>query len=283
MFRLPLVVDFRDLWSTLPMDIFPTRLHRRAAHALEGSVLRKASRLIAVAPGMTTDLASAHGVEPDRAVTITNGFDPGDVARVHDARSTATRPFRLMYVGSINVHYNLEPLWLALRSLADAGDVTPDTLRLEFVGNLATSDVARHGLSDFVETSSFVPHDRVFDAFARADALLVVETPGYYARNSYAAKVFDYVLTGKPVIALVEAGGNTATLLERAGVGYIAEPNDSAAVRRAIVEVMKQKGAKPRSVDPHAPPLRDFNRQELVDRLASVLDDVVRTEPQGRW
>jgi glycosyltransferase involved in cell wall biosynthesis len=283
MFKLPLVVDFRDLWSTLPMDVFPTRLHRRAAQALEGSVCRKASRMIAVAPGMTSELAATHGVDPDRALTITNGFDPADLARVHDARGTAPRPFRLMYLGSINVHYNLEPLWNALRSLADAGEITPETLRLDFVGNLATSDVKQLGLADFVDTTPFVPRDRVFDEFARADALLMVETAGYYARFSYAAKVFDYVLTGKPVIALVEAGGNTATLLERAGVGHIVDPNDTDGVRRALVEVMKLKGAKPRTIDPDAPPLRDFNRQLLVDRLASVLDEVVQTEPQGRW
>jgi glycosyltransferase involved in cell wall biosynthesis len=283
MFRLPLVVDFRDLWSTLPMDIFPTRLHRRAAHALEGSTCRKASRLIAVAPGMTTELATTHGVDPERAVTITNGFDPADLARVHDARGTTARPFRLMYVGSINVHYNLEPLWTALRSLADAGEITPQTLKVEFVGNLAMSDVAQLGLADFVETSGFVPRDRVFDEFARADALLMVETPGYYARFSYAAKVFDYILTGKPVLALVEAGGNTAMLLERAGVGHIVDPNDMAGVRRVIVDVMKLKGAKPRAVDPDAPPLREFNRLALVDNLASLLDDVVQIEPQGRW
>jgi hypothetical protein len=30
-------------------------------------------------------------------------------------------------------------------------------------------------------------------------------------------------------------------------------------------------------------PLRDFNRQHLVARLASVLDDVAATEPRGRW
>jgi glycosyltransferase involved in cell wall biosynthesis len=281
--RLPLVVDFRDLWSTLPMPVFPTRMHRAAARKLEHSIVRKASRLLAVAPAMAEDLAATHGMSPDDAISITNGFDPADALRVRDARPPEPRPFRLMYTGTVHVHYNLQPLWSALRTLADAGEISPETLRVEFVGNLAASEVTRFGLDAFVEISSFVPHEQVFDALARADALLVVETPGYYARMGYAAKVFDYVLTGKPVIGLVEAGGNTETLLRQAGVGHTVEPTDEHGLVRVLRDVMKLKGAAPKRVVPDAEPLRAFNRRHLAAKLAAVLEDVVVTEPRGRW
>jgi glycosyltransferase involved in cell wall biosynthesis len=282
-FKLPLLVDFRDLWSTLPMPIFPSAWHRTAARKLEGRVLRSASRLIAVAPAMAEDLATTHGLAPERAITITNGFDPADVDRVRDERNGVTRPFRLMYTGTIHAYYDLEPFWLALRALLDAGSISADTFRVEFVGNLSPEEPKRHGLSELVEISGFVPHDKVFDAFARADALLLLETPGYYARYSYAAKVFDYVLTGKPVVSLVEAGGNTARLLERTGVGYLADPRDTAAIQRVLVDVLRFKNASPRKMNPSELPLREFDRDWLVARLASTLDTVVAEEPHGRW
>jgi glycosyltransferase involved in cell wall biosynthesis len=281
-FKLPLLVDFRDLWSTLPMPIFPTEWHRSAARKLEGRVLRNASRLIAVAPAMAADLADTHGLAAERAITITNGFDPADVARVRDDRNGERRPFRLMYAGTIHAYYDLEPFWLALRALYDAGKVSPDTFRVEFVGNLSPDEPKRYGVSELVELSGFVPHDEVFDAFARADALLLLETPGYYARYSYAAKVFDYVLTGKPIVSLVEAGGNTARLLEATGVGHFADPNDRAGIERVILDVLRLKGAAPQRMNPAEPPLRDFDRDHLVARLASTLDQVVDEEPQGR-
>ncbi|HEY0255212.1 MAG TPA: hypothetical protein VGC41_26975, partial [Kofleriaceae bacterium] len=147
--------------------------------------------------------------------------------------------------------------------------------------NLAMNDVRAAGVEPFVETSSYVPHDQVFETLGRADALLVVETPGYYARYGYAAKVFDYVLTGKPVVALVEANGNTARLLDATGVGYLAEPKDVAQIKRAITDVLPLGGQKPRAIDHDALPLRDFNRVHLVEKLAALLDEVV-SEPQGR-
>lgn len=281
-FRLPLVLDFRDLWATLPMPIFTTPVHRAAARRLEHAMVKHASRLIAVAPRMAEALAEAHDYPIERTVSITNGFDPADVMRVRDTR-TAGQPFRLVYSGSVHVHYDLAPLWQAIRELAVAGTIHPETFRIEFVGNLSMNDVKAGGVEPFVETSPFVPHDHVFETLGRADALLVVETPGYYARYGYAAKVFDYVLTGKPVVALVEAGGNTARLLEAARVGHLAEPGDVEGIKRAIASVLPYGGKPARDIDHDAMPLRDFNRVHLVEKLARLLDDVVTTEPKGRW
>jgi glycosyltransferase involved in cell wall biosynthesis len=277
---IPLVVDFRDLWSTLPMPVFPTPLHRAAAATLEHSIVRSASRLIAVAPAMARDLATTHAFAQEHAISITNGFDPADAARVHDTRSSGPRPFRLMYSGTVHVHYNLEPLWLALRALAREGAITPETFRVEFVGNLAMSDVRAHGLEPFVESKPLVPHDQVFAELARADALLVVETAGYYARYGYAAKVFDYVLTGKPVVGLVDVGSNTEQLLRAAGVGYCVPPEDASGLEAVLRSVLALKGATPRPVDAESLPLREFNRRHLVAKLAAVLDDVVDHDPR---
>jgi hypothetical protein len=185
-----------------------------------------------------------------------------------------------MYSGTVHVHYNLEPLWLALRALAREGAITPETFRVEFVGNLAMSDVRAHGLEPFVESKPLVPHDQVFAELARADALLVVETAGYYARYGYAAKVFDYVLTGKPVVGLVDVGSNTEQLLRAAGVGYCVPPEDASGLEAVLRSVLALKGATPRPVDAESLPLREFNRRHLVAKLAAVLDDVVDHDPR---
>lgn len=280
--RLPLVVDYRDLWSTVPLDLFASPLHRSAANRLERSIVRKASRVIAVAPAMAADLVRAHELAPEDAISITNGFDPADLGRVRDQRD-ADEPFRLMYTGTVHSHYNVEPFWRSLRALADAGVVTPSSFRVEFVGNLALEEPKRYGVDQFVDVKPFVARDQVFGHLARADALLVVETAGYYARSGYAAKVFDYVLTGKPVVGLVDLGGNTDTLLRAIGVGHTVATDDTAGLERVLREVIAAGRQPPRKIDPDAPPLRDFNRKHLVAALGKLLDDVASSEPRGRW
>lgn len=282
-FQLPLVVDFRDLWSTLPLDkAFATSLHRAAALRIERSVVRAASKILAVAPKMAESLAVAHGIPTTDAVSITNGFDPDDTERVVDRRSAQSGPFRLMYTGSVHLHYDLDPFWRVLKVLAAEGVIEPSSFRVEFVGNLALDEVRKHGLEAFVEVKPFVARELLFDELARADALFVVEARGYNDMG-YAAKVFDYLLTGKPVLGIVTTGGNTFRLLHDAGVGHCAEASDEASLRRQLESVLRLKGAPPREVDSDAEPLRPFNRRHLVAKLGRILDDVIATEPRGRW
>ena len=140
---------------------------------------------------------------------------------------------------------------------------------------MGPGEPADAGVSAFVTTRPFVSHSGVFEAFGRADALLLFEAPGYYAEFSYAAKVFDYILTGKPVLALIEAGGNTARLLESLEVAYLATPGDVAGFTAALSRVLATKGAPPRAIDPTVEPLRSFDRRHLVSRLAATLDATV--------
>jgi len=271
---LPLVVDFRDLWADLPHPVFATPLHRWLAARMERRAVAAASRITAVSARMAGHLAARHGRRPEEAVAITNGFDPADLARVRDERGPAGgRPFRLCYTGSVYGQYDLGPFLDVLGGLTRDGLASPETLRVEFVGNFPPEEAARRGLSGLVECRPHVPHAGVFDAFARADALLMIEAPGYWAEFSYAAKVFDYLLPGKPVLALVEPGGNSARLLEAAGLGCTAHPADRAAIRAALLEVMRLKGAPPKAMNISAPPLADFDRRRLAARLAAVLDE----------
>jgi hypothetical protein len=47
--------------------------------------------------------------------------------------------------------------------------------------------------------------------------------------------------------------------------------------------ILTLKGQPARHVDCDVPPLRAFNRNHLVAKLASVLDEVAAQEPEGRW
>jgi glycosyltransferase involved in cell wall biosynthesis len=271
---LPLVVDFRDLWSDLPYPVFPTPLHQRLSERMERRVVAAARRITAVSGQMAERLARRHGRRPEEAAAVPNGFDPADLAKVRDERGPAAgRPFRLTYAGSVYERYDLGPFLDVLGELVREGRATPETLRVEFVGNFPPEEAARRGLSAIVECRPYVPHAGVFGVLARADALLMIEAPGYWAEFSYAAKVFDYLLPGKPVLALVEPGGNSARLLEAAGLGRIAHPADRGAIRKALLECLALKGAAPKAMDITRPPLADFDRRRLAARLAGVLEE----------
>jgi glycosyltransferase involved in cell wall biosynthesis len=278
---LPLVVEFRDLWGDDPMASFVTPAHRKYCQWLERRIVRQAAKVVAVSEGMARRLADRHGRDPSDVASIPNGFDPACAPLARDDRPAGPRPFRLCYTGSVDKHHDLGPFFRALRRLLDDGSVTPETMRVQFVGNLSPQEPARWGVESLVEVEPTRAHREVFDVLAGADALFVLEAPGYWAEFSYSAKIFDYLLTGKPVLALIEEQGNSARLLAAAGVGRIAQPHKIDEIAAAIVGLLSLKGAAPRPVDIEQPPYRGFNRRHLTQKLAAVLDEAMesRQEP----
>lgn len=273
---LPLVVDFRDLWGDLPTADFPTRLHRRHAERLERACAGEARKIVAVSVRMADHLARRYHRLGDDVVSIPNGFDPADALRVNDTREAGQRPFRLCYVGSVYGAYDFSGFFDAMATLVQEGRATASTLRVHFVGNLSSEMPKRYGLSELFEIEPHVPHGRVFDVLNRADAHLVVENPSYWSEFGYPAKVFDYLLTGKPVLGLVEPGGNCGRLITEAGVGVIARPDDRDGIVRALLSLLARKGELPKRIDVEQPPLVAHNRRHLARRLADVLDSASR-------
>ena len=277
---LPLVVDFRDLWSDLPRPVFASSAHRRAASWLEGHIVRRASRVTAVSEGMAQHLERRHGGKDASAagkfVSIPNGYDPDDVARVVDRRDGEPRPFHLVYAGSSHEHYDLGPFWHALRELRDAGRIRAESFRVSFVGAMPVDDARSYGVAELVEVHPFVPHAEVFNHLARADAMLMLETPGYYRQMGSAVKVFDYLLTGKPVLALIEEGGPSARLLSAAGTGYVADPRKAEEIGKALLGLLGEKGLSPRAVNLSHSPFAEYDRVALTRALAAILDATVR-------
>jgi hypothetical protein len=269
--KRPHVVDFRDLWADVPWWDFPTPAHRAAAIQLERWVTRRAAQVITVAEGMTQHLRDRHSLDASRMSTVTNGFDESQLSRAVDRRN-GSGPLRLMFTGSVYGPHDFGQFFEALAQLRASGEISPATLRVQFIGNLSPEVPKSYGVEEFVEVESYVPRGQVFDRLGAADVLLLIEGKDYWANFSYPAKVFDYLLTGKVILALVEPKGNCARLLDEVGGHILGERDSAVDIARAIRDVLRRGHVPARAVDTTRPPLDRFRRRVLVERLAGVLD-----------
>jgi glycosyltransferase involved in cell wall biosynthesis len=276
MLGIPHIVDFRDLWSDSPSARFASDLHRRAVEKLERTIVRAAARVVTVSDGMSDHLAARHGVPRSQITTVTNGIDEDLLRLVRDER-TADGPLRLYYTGSIYAGYDVNPFFQALGELKRAGEINAETFRVHFVGNLSADAPRAHGVEDLVVSEPFVPREQVFAKLAAADALLAVEGGGYWAKFGYPVKLFDYLMTGKPILGLLEPGGNSARLVEQLGSHFLAQPHAVPEISAALRQLIRTRGAALRPVDLSAPPLSHFRRSALVGRLAQTLDAAMLT------
>jgi glycosyltransferase involved in cell wall biosynthesis len=145
------------------------------------------------------------GADPSRVFIVTNTpekkrFDEAAQAAV--ASVAADKPVELIYVGLVNASRGLDTVIDAVELHAKAGG----KLLLRVVGTGAQSayldrTVKERGLTELVRFEGWVENTKVPDMVARADAGLVPHHSTSHWQNTIPNKLFDYMATGKPVIA----------------------------------------------------------------------------------
>lgn len=268
---LPLVLDFRDLWTDLPFGEHASPAHAALLRALERRIVGGAYGLTTVSDGMSAHLRDRFQLAGDRVVTVLNGFDEAALAMIRDDRSAPDRPFTLCYSGAVYAAYDIAPLLRAIRTLADAGTISPRTFRFLTLGSFPRDAIAREGIAEFHDREGFIPRKDMFARFAGVDAFLVIEHGGYHATMGYPVKVFDYVLTGKPILGIVAPDGNCARLLRAIGMSELPE-NREEAIARSLANLLAAKGRAPAAVHVDRPPLSRFRRDHNARALAELLD-----------
>lgn len=274
--NLPLVIDYQDLWGDDPLWEWGSPLHRRMNQAMERRIIRRAEKVIAVSDPMAEHFRQRYPIRDGDVYSIPNGFDPETLSLVHDSRelSNPNRTKRICFTGSASGKTDFSALFGAIGDLAREGKVTPEQLRIEFVSNMTLDEPRRLGVADYVEVRPPVPHAEVFNVLARSDVLMMIEPPGYCVKYSYACKMFDYMLAGKPILALIEEGENSAPVIREGDLGWIAHPNDRPAVRAVLEAILAGERQQFRSVDILRNPWRRFDRKRQTEQLADVLEEV---------
>jgi glycosyltransferase involved in cell wall biosynthesis len=277
--RLPWVADFRDPW--VANELVRPEYRRGWAARAERAVVRAADLVVANAPGAARTFARAYPADRGKVVTLTNGFDPADPP---PPAPPANGSVRVLHAGELYAGRDPRPYLDAVAALR-AGGGPP--VRTCLIGRATPRGVAgfdlgeevhRRGLGGAVDLRGQVPYAEALGEMRRADLLLLLDTPG--RTEGVPAKVYEYMGSGRPVLALAEPGGDTAAVLRASGLLHrVAPPKDVPAIGRALAELAAAvRAGQPAVADPAA--LGRFTRASLAAELAAHLDRITRRGPR---
>jgi glycosyltransferase involved in cell wall biosynthesis len=276
---LPWVADFRDPWIPLHFRRPPTGWHRARQAGLEKSVIEGADIVLAASRAHADAMGVESGARARRVVHLPNGFEPrtGGVAQPADAG--AAPAFRMAFTGTLSQMTDTEQFLDALHDVLAARPEARRRIRVRMCGpydvhyeNRATA----LGLTGIVTFTGPVSHDASRDAQLGADLLLLWKPR--HGSTMVPGKTYEYLDTGKPILALLDPRDEAAELVTRGG-GAVVDPDDRGAIARAIgdrYDAWKAGGATPASRPAW---LDEFARPALAGRLASVLEDLVLSRP----
>jgi hypothetical protein len=270
--------DFRDLWAnnhiTSAKGIFRRLESRRERRTLNGL----ADGLITVSQPLADDLRSRYGDIP--VWVIENGFDPDEfpgwadsIAAQHELKSGIT----ICYAGTIYPkRRDPTPLFLAVNTLIDEGIISPQAIRLEFYGQnerelrqiIQQSDANRHGI---IRVNGFVNRQASLDAQKRSNLLLLLESGEPSARGVLTGKLFEYLVSGIPILGVgIDHRNAAGALLESTGTGYCS--SDSQQLQELLLAAIAARRfefyqPKQGLIARYA---RDVQARSIIEKLASL-------------
>lgn len=307
---LPLILDFRDHWSQWCATAYPTWFHYRADLSAERACVRHADAVLGVTGQLVRDLQDVHtGNSASKFHVVPNGWD--GLAAVPPAPAALPQgTFVIGYVGSF--YYSpakrasvMEPWWRkaprhwlqyaprredwlyrspyfffrALERLLQRRPELRPRLRVRFAGDphdWFDRQVAAFGLQDVVEHVGRLSHDACLEFEARCDALLITSVKVEGSRDyCIAAKTFEYLAAGRPIIGIVTEG-EQRDFLESCGAALVGDADDPEASARVIEQVVAG-GFRPA---PNHAFLQAFHSREASRQVAAVLRQLCNVTAQ---
>jgi hypothetical protein len=265
---LPLVIDLRDPWA-------PCELRRPRRPAPIRSLVDRLERIAVEASAkviLNTETAHrdylAHypDLRADRFTFLRNHSDP-------ELIGTGEHPgfdrFTLLFLGHFRRFVEGTSLLEALVELRRRGHTSSD-VHMVVTGDCPASTWARArelGVEDMLTLHPYVPYTEVGAIMAAADLMVVL---GHETRQRIPAKLYDYVVSGRPVLAVSENPEINRLLSELEGGSTV--PFDAIGEMADRIEAAMEAGR--RVTVPRAE--LGLTSREASRKLARLLDEVAR-------
>ena len=257
--KKPVVLDFRDAWG-YDVGSFFSSGYLRALLSLERFVVGACDHLILNTDGALGLYVERYPQHEHKMSMVPNGYD-----RLTPAPQREGRTFRVVHTGTFYAGRDPSPLIAALEAVNDQ--------RVEFVhvGERYASLDSYAGPVRVVQTG-VVSRDEALEALQSASALYLRQGPGN--RIAVAAKTYEYLATGLPVIFQGPEGDNAA-VVRRYGKGSLVVTHDAAdVIERWMRERLSSDRTTSAEIDDEFG-IR-FDRRHLTAKLADILEHTRR-------
>jgi glycosyltransferase involved in cell wall biosynthesis len=259
--RAPLVFEVRDLWPEAPIQMGALRnpLIRRAARALERLVLGRATRIIALSPGIQRGVVAA-GAPAERVALVPNASDL-------DLFRPAPLPerFRVSYFGTMGEANDLAPVVEAARLL--------DGVDFVLMGDgKHRARLERSAPPNVTFTGTAAGKQGVAELAASSSACLTVFKDVPVLATNSPNKLFDTFAAGRA--AIVNMDGWMRSLVEDNEAGLYVRAGDARDLAEKLAWLrdhpadLERMGRNARALAE-----REFDRERLAERALAVLEE----------
>lgn len=263
------LADFRDPWTSisyhdkLQLTAFSKQRHKK----LEKEVLQTANHIVVTTRATCADFALLTSVPIS---VIPNGYD---VLPIGEA--PVTGKFTLSHIGSLLTGRNPRLLWEVLGQWAAADTAFKDDFCLQLAGTVSQEVleiIYACGLFPNTHLLGYVNHDRAVELQQRSQVLLLLETDSENMRGIVPGKVFEYMASGRPVLAVGPSEWEVEGLLAETATGRCFTYRDKEGLKNHLEELYRTFKQGALQTQPIG--LEAYHRKNLTGLLAGIIRDL---------
>lgn len=270
------IVDFRDEWTNNPytLDNPHNLIRTKIEKNMEKSVLLEADYLITNTPVMKDNFIKNNGIDGKNFYVIPNGYDEEDFYNM-DFTKPKNDKFTMVYTGALYGRRKPDNFFNAIKNLKDKNIIKENSVKVKLIGNYhkdrLQAQIDSLNLTNEIEIIGYVPHNVCIQHQLSADALVLIEGSGIGANVFYTGKIFEYMNTKRPVLAILPDGVAKDLVLE-SKIGIVANTDNVLEIENIIKNYYEKWQQNKLDFEPDFNVIEKFERKRLTKELANIFD-----------
>jgi glycosyltransferase involved in cell wall biosynthesis len=259
--------DFRDPWTTigyhkaLRLSNYAANKHKK----LERKVLNTADTIIVTS---NTTKKEFEAITKKPIAVITNGYDTENVAK-----QALDTKFTLAHIGSFLSERNPQLLWESLVELIQEIPDFKTHLEIKLIGAVSQEvleTINEFGLDSYLNNLGYVSHSEAIAHQKKSQVLLLIEINSEDTKSIIPGKLFEYMVSGRPIIAIGPNGSDFAEIITTTNTGVFFDYSEKMKLKSVLLDFYNQflEG----KLQSNAVGLQQYSRKSLTEKLVELIN-----------
>ena len=259
--------DFRDPWTTigyhksLRLSNYASKKHK----SLEHKVLNAADTIIVTSNTTKTEFQA---ITSKPIEVITNGYDTENVVK-----QPLDSKFSLAHIGSFLSERNPKILWETLFELINEIPDFKFHLEIKLIGAVSQEvleTISQFGLNPYLNNLGYVSHSEAISHQRKSQVLLLIEINSEDTKSIIPGKLFEYMISGRPIIAIGPNGSDFAEIISNTNTGVFFGYSEKMKIKSVLLDYYNQflEG----KLHSNAVGLQQYSRKSLTEKLVEILN-----------
>lgn len=260
------LADFRDPWTTigyhksLRLSNYAAKKHKD----LEHKILNSADTIIVTSNTTKTEFQA---ITTKPIAVITNGYDTENVAK-----QALDTKFSLAHIGSFLSERNPKMLWETLVELINEIPNFKMHLEIKLIGAVSQEvleTITQFELNPYLNNLGYVSHSKAIVHQRKSQVLVLIEINSEDTKSIIPGKLFEYMVSGRPIIAIGPYGSDFAEIITDTNTGVFFDYSEKKKLKSVLLTFYNQflEG----NLQSNAVGLQHYSRKNLTKKLVELL------------